>query len=154
MKSSTLKEPVHTQDLSFIDILSEKEDYRSVEVSSREYEEKMDNPVVSLNNDYSENQSLILPNNKEIKLGCALNNNSSSEHMLGDTMKAIKLKQQIKQLKGKLEKTESNSIVLKDEVQNLRNELLTWIKRWQGLKEKKDRLKTLKKSWVTANRKL
>ena len=88
----------------------------------------MDNPVVSLNNDYSENQSPILPNNKEIKLGCALNNNSSYEHTLGDIMKAIKLKQQIKQLKGKLEKGESNSIVLKDEVQNLRNELLTWIK--------------------------
>ena len=34
MKSSTLKEPVHTQDLSFIEILSEEEDYRSVEVSS------------------------------------------------------------------------------------------------------------------------
>ena len=93
-----------------------------------EYEEKMDNPVVSLNNDYSENQSPILPNNKEIKLGCALNNNYSSEHTRGDTVKAIKLKQQIKQLKGKLEKTESNSIVLKDEVQNLRNELFTWIK--------------------------
>ena len=111
----------------------------------------MDNPIVPLNNDYSENQSLILPNNKEIKLGCALNNNSSSEHTLRDTMKAIKLKQQIKQLKGKLEKGESNSIVLKDEVQNLRNGLLTWIKRWQGLKEKKGRLKTLKKYWVTAN---
>ena len=69
-------------------------------------------------------------------------------------MKTIKLKQQIEQLKGKLKNAESNSIVLKDEVQNLRNELLTWIKWWQGLKEKKDRLKTLKKSWVTANRKL
>ena len=45
-----------------------------------------------------------------------------------DTVKSIKLKQKIKQLKGKLEKAGSNSIVLKDEVQNLRNELLTWIK--------------------------
>ena len=39
-------------------------------------------------------------------------------------------------------------------MQNLRNELLTWIKRWKDLKEKKDRLKTLKKSWVIANRKI
>ena len=44
--------------------------------------------------------------------------------------------------------------MLKDEVQNLKNELLTWEKRWQNLKEKKDRLKALKKYWVTANRKL
>ena len=53
-----------------------------------------------------------------------------------------------------MEKTESNSIVLKDEVHNLRNELLTWIKQWQDLKEKKDTLKTLKKSQVITNRKL
>ena len=114
----------------------------------------MDNPVVSLNNDYNENQSLVLPNDKEIKLGFALNNDYSSEQTLGNIVKSIKLKQQIKQIKGKLEKAELNSIVLKDEVQNLRNELLTWIKRWHNLKEKKDRLKTLKKSWITANRKL
>ena len=82
------------------------------------------------------------------------NNDSSSEHTLGNIAKALKLKQQIRQLKGKLEKVESNSIVLKDEVQNLRNKLLTWIKRWHDLKEKKDRLKTLKKSWVIANRKI
>ena len=105
----------------------------------------MDNPVVSLNNYYNENQSPVLPNDKEIKLGSALNNDSSSEQTLGNTVKSIKLKQQIRQLKGKLEKVESNSIVLKDEVQNLRNELLTWIKRWQNLKEKKDKLKALKK---------
>ena len=83
-----------------------------------------------------------------------MNNDSSSEQTLGNTVKSIKLKQQIRQLKGNLEKVESNSIVLKDEVQNLRSEILTWLKRWQDLKEKKDRLKTLKKSWVTANRKL
>ena len=111
----------------------------------------MDNPVVSLNNDYDENTSLVLPNDKEIKLGSALDNDSSSEQTLGNTMKFIKLKQQIRQLKQKLEKAESNSIVLKDEVQNLRNELLTWIKRWQDLKQKKDRLKTLKKSCIIAN---
>ena len=74
--------------------------------------------------------------------------------MLGNTVNSIKLKQQFRQVKGKLEKAESNSIVLKDEVQNLRNELLTWIKRWQNLKEKKHRLKALKKSCVNASRKL
>ena len=68
-------------------------------------------------------------------------------------MKTIKLKHQIEQLKGKLKKAESNSIVLKDEVENLRNDLLTWIKHWQDLKEKKDKLKTLKKSWIIANMK-
>ena len=83
-----------------------------------------------------------------------MNKDSLSEQTLGNTVKSIKLKQQIRQLKGKLEKVELNSIVLKDEVQNLRNELLNWIKRWQNLKEKKDRFRALKKSWVTANRKL
>ena len=42
---------------------------------------------------------------------------------------------------------------MKDEVQNLRSELLTWVKQWQDLKVKKDRLKTMKRSWITANRK-
>ena len=64
----------------------------------------MDNPIVSVNNDYNENQSLVLPNDKEIK--STLNNDSSSEQMLGNTMKSIKLKQQIRKLKGKLEKAE------------------------------------------------
>ena len=68
-------------------------------------------------------------------------------------MKTIKLRQQIEQLKGKLKRSESNSIVLKDEVQNLRRELLTWIKQWRDLKVKKDRLKTMKRSWISANRK-
>ena len=113
----------------------------------------MDNPVASLNNDCNENQSSVLPNDTKINIGSALDNDSSSEQTLRSTMKTIKLKQQIGQLKGKLKKAKSNSIVLKDEVQNLRNELLTWIKRWQDLKEKKDRLKTLKKSWIIANRK-
>ena len=76
----------------------------------------MDNPIVYMNNVYNENQLLILPNDKEIKLGSALDNDSSSEQALGNTMKSIKLKQQIRQLKRKLEKAESNSIVLKDEV--------------------------------------
>ena len=76
----------------------------------------MDNPIVSVNNDYNENQSSVMPNDKEIKLGSALDNDSSSEQTMGNTMKSIKLKQQIRQLKGKLEKVESNSIVLKDEV--------------------------------------
>ena len=76
----------------------------------------MDNPSVSLNNDYNENPSSVLPNDKEIKLESALNNDSSSNQMLGNTVKSIKLKQQIRQLKGKLEKAESISIVLKDEV--------------------------------------
>ena len=105
----------------------------------------MDNPVVSLNNDYDENPLSVIPNDKEIKLEYALNNDSSSEQTLGNTVKSIKLNQQIRQLKGKLKKADSNSIELKDEVHNLRSELLTWIKRWQDLKEKKDRLKTLKK---------
>ena len=62
MKYSTSKVPVRAQNLPFIEILSEEEDYGSVEVSSQECEEKMDNPIVSLNNDYNENQSLVLPN--------------------------------------------------------------------------------------------
>ena len=65
----------------------------------------MDNPVVSLNNDYDENPSSVLPNDKEIKLESSLNNDSSSEKTLGNTVKSIKLKQQIRQLKGKLEKS-------------------------------------------------
>ena len=56
MKSSTSKAPVHVQDFPFIKILSEEEDYGSVEVSSQECEEKMDNPIVSVNNDHNENQ--------------------------------------------------------------------------------------------------
>ena len=64
----------------------------------------MDNLVVSLNNDYNENHSSVLPNDKEIKLESALNNDSSSNQMLGNTVKSIKLKQQIRQLKGKLGK--------------------------------------------------
>ena len=62
MESSTSKALVHVQDFPFIEILSEKEDYGSVEVSSQECEEKMDNHVVSLNNDCNENQSPVLPN--------------------------------------------------------------------------------------------
>ena len=34
MKSSTSKEPVHAQNFPFIEILSEEEDYGSVDVSS------------------------------------------------------------------------------------------------------------------------
>ena len=56
-------------------------------------------------------------------------------------------------MKGKSKRSELNSIVLKDEVQNLRSELLTWIKQWQDLKVKKDRLKTMKRSWICTNRK-
>ena len=52
----------------------------------------MDNPVVSFNNDYNENQSPVLPNDKEIKLGSTLDNDSSLEQTLGNTMKSIKLK--------------------------------------------------------------
>ena len=89
----------------------------------------MDNPVVSLNNVCNENQSLVLPNDTKIKIGLALNNDSSSEQTLRNTMKTIKLRQQIGQLKGKLKRSKSNSIVLRNEVQNLRSELLTWIKR-------------------------
>ena len=37
---------------------------------------------------------------------------------------------------------------------NFRSELLTRVKRWQDLKEKKDRLKTLKRSWIMDNKKL
>ena len=85
----------------------------------------MDNPVVSLNNECNENQSPVLPNDKEIKLESSLDNDSSSEQTLRNTIKTIKLKYKIGQLKGKLKKAESNSIVLKDEVQNLRSELLT-----------------------------
>ena len=79
MKSSTSKEPVHVQYLPFIEILSEEEDYGSIEVSSQECEEKMDYPVVSLNNDCNENQSPILPNETKIKIGSTLDNDSSSQ---------------------------------------------------------------------------
>ena len=114
----------------------------------------MDDPVVSLNNDCNENQSPVLTNDTAIKIGYALDNDSSSKQTLRSTMKTIKLRQQIGQLKGKLKRSELNSIVLKDEVQNLRSELLTWIKQWRDLKEKIDRLKTLKRSWIMANKKL
>ena len=67
-------------------------------------------------------------------------------------MKTIKLKQQIVRLKNKLEKSESNSIVLKYEVQNLRSELLSWVNRWQDLKVKKVKLKPVKRSLISANR--
>ena len=72
---------------------------------------------------------------------------------LRNIVKTIKLKQQIVQLKKKLEKSKSNSIVLKDEVQNLRSELLAWVNRWQDLKVKKDKLKVVKRSLISANRK-
>ena len=62
MKSSTSKAPVHAQDFPFIEILSEEGDYGLVEVSSQECGEKIDDHVVSLNNDCNENQSLVLPN--------------------------------------------------------------------------------------------
>ena len=65
----------------------------------------MDVLVVSLNNDCNENQSPVLPNDTKIKIGSALDNDSSSEQMLRSTMKTIKLKQQIEQLKGKLKKS-------------------------------------------------
>ena len=42
-------------------------------------------------------------------------------------------------------------ITLKDEVQNLRSELLTWVGRWQSLKMKKACLKTENKSLMSKN---
>ena len=125
MKSSTSKAPLHAQYLSVIEILSEEGDYGSVDVSSQECEDKMDDPVVSLNDDFNENQFPVLQNDREIKIWSAVNNDSSSEKTLRSTMNTIKLKEQIEKLKGKLKRSESNSIVLKDEVQNLRSELLT-----------------------------
>ena len=65
----------------------------------------MDDPVVSLNDDCNENQSLVLQNDIEIKIGSAANNDSSSEQTLRSTMKTIKLRQQIEQLKGKLKRS-------------------------------------------------
>ena len=73
--------------------------------------------------------------------------------MLISTKKTIKLKQQIVQLKNKLENSESNSLVLKDEVQNLISELLASVNRWKDLKVKKDKLKPIKRSLMFANRK-
>ena len=68
-------------------------------------------------------------------------------------MKTIKLKQQITQLKNKLEKSESNSVVLKDEGQILRSELLSWVNRWWDLKVKKYKLKDVKTSFIYSNKK-
>ena len=79
MKYSTSKEPLHTQYFPLIEILCEEGDYGSVDVSSQECEDKMDDPVVSLNDDCNENQSLVLQNNTEIKIGSLVNNDSSSE---------------------------------------------------------------------------
>ena len=92
MKSSTSKAPVHAQDFPLIEILSEEGDYGSVEVSSHDCEEKMDDHVVSLNNDCNENQLSVLLNDTEIKIGSALNNDSSSEKTLRNSMKNIKLR--------------------------------------------------------------
>ena len=63
----------------------------------------------------------------------------------------MKFKRHISQLKEKLEKSESNLITLKDEVHNLRSELLTWFGRWQSLKTKKASLKTENKSLMSKN---
>ena len=64
-------------------------------------------------------------------------------------MKTINLKQQIVQF----EKSESNSIVLKDEGQILRSELLSWVNRWWDLKVKKYKLKDVKTSFISSNKK-
>ena len=49
---------------------------------------------------------------------------SSANPTLINIAKTIKLKRQIAQMKEKLDRSESNSIILKDEIQNLRAELL------------------------------
>ena len=79
MKSSTSKAPLHAQDFPLIEIVSEEGDYGSVDVLSQECEDKIDDLVLSLNDDFNENQSSVLQNDIEIKIGSAVNNDSSSE---------------------------------------------------------------------------
>ena len=62
MKYSTSKAPLHAQDFPLIEILSEEGDYGLVDVSPQECEDKIDDPVVSLNDDCNENQSSVLQN--------------------------------------------------------------------------------------------
>ena len=52
MKSSTSKAPLHAQYFPLIEILSEEGDYGSVDVSSQQCEDKIDDPIVSLNDDF------------------------------------------------------------------------------------------------------
>ena len=49
MISSAPITTLQVQDSSLIEILSEEEDYYSVDLSSQEHEDKIDNPVASLN---------------------------------------------------------------------------------------------------------
>lgn len=79
---------------------------------------------------------------------------SSSNRTLRSITKSLKLKQQISQLKEKLEESESNSILLKNEIQNLRNELLNWVARWQTLKTKKAKIKADNRYLVSENEKM
>ena len=56
-------------------------------------------------------------------------------------------------MKNKLEKSKSNSVVLKDEGQILRSELISWVNRWWDLKVKKYKLKDVKTSFISSNKK-
>ena len=104
---------------------------------------------------------MVQVNNREVPLGCEKGSHSSYQHVSADSRressftdgsssnrtlrsitKTMKLKQQISELKEIFSKSESNSIVLKDEMQNLRNELLTWVGRWETLRTKKAKIKT------------
>ena len=124
-----------------------------MDLSSQEHEDKMDNPIASPNDGFYGGQSPVMQNDTQIKRISSFSNDSSSEKTLRSTMKTIKLKKQIIQLKNKLEKSKSNSVVLKDEGQILRSELLSWVNRWWDLKVKKYKLKDVKTSFVSSNKK-
>ena len=79
---------------------------------------------------------------------------SSANPTLINIAKTIKLKRQIAQMKEKLDRSESNSIILKDEIQNLRAKLLAWLSRWQQVKTKKVNFKNENKYLVATNQEI
>ena len=79
-------------DSSLIKILSEEEDYCSMDLSSQEHEDKIDNPVASPNDGFYGGQPPVMQNDTWIKRISSFTNDSSSEKTLRSTMKTIKLK--------------------------------------------------------------
>ena len=76
---------------------------------------------------------------------------SNEENQL--TLKHI-LKDKITKLKTELRELYSKELDFKEEIKSLQNELLSWIRKWQEMKMKKDRYKTTKKSMAIMNQQL
>ena len=57
-------------------------------------------------------------------------------------------------LEAKANESHSNALGMKEEIKTLKGELLLWVNRWQELKLKKDKYKSLKRSLDVADERL